>query len=182
MDQFVDEYFFFVYKIEDWLNEIEESWIYKMYGILMNEVFDFRIDFLYLRWIIILMCDLFYWILSFDNVKEQWEMKVYFSDIYDYLLKLFEIVEFNCDMMFDLCDSYVILNLNWMNVIMMILMIVLIIFILFIFIVGVYGMNFDNMLELYWKYGYFVVFGLMVVFVIGMLIWFLYKGWFKIFK
>jgi Mg2+ and Co2+ transporter CorA len=27
------------------------------------------------------------------------------------------------------------------------------------FIVGVYGMNFDNMPELHWEYGYFIVLG-----------------------
>ena len=44
------------------------------------------------------------------------------------------------------------------------------------------GMNFDFMPELHWKYGYFAVLGLMAALVIGMLIWFRYKGWFNIFK
>lgn len=182
MDQLVDEYFPLVYKIEDRLNEIEESRPHKTYGMLMNEVFDLRTDLLHLRRTIIPMRDLLYRILSLDHVKEQRETKAYFSDIYDHLLKLSEIVESNRDMTSDLRDSYVTLNSNRMNAIMMTLTIVSTIFIPLTFIAGVYGMNFDFMPELHWKYGYFAVLGLMAALVIGMLIWFRHKGWFNIFK
>lgn len=100
----------------------------------------------------------------------------------DHLLKLSEIVESNRDMTSDLRDSYVTLNSNRMNAIMMTLTIVSTIFIPLTFIAGVYGMNFDFMPELHWKYGYFAVLGLMAALVIGMLIWFVHKGWFNIFK
>ncbi len=182
MDQLVDEYFPLVYKIEDRLNEIEESRSHKTYGTLMNEVFELRTDLLHLRRTIIPMRDLLYRILSLDHVKEQRETKAYFSDIYDHLLKLSEIVESNRDMTSDLRDSYVTLNSNRMNAIMMTLTIVSTIFIPLTFIAGVYGMNFDFMPELHWKYGYFAVLGLMGALVIGMLIWFVHKGWFNIFK
>ncbi|MCY8507953.1 CorA family divalent cation transporter, partial [Bacillus atrophaeus] len=106
----------------------------------------------------------------------------YFSDIYDHLLKLSELVESNRDMTSDLRDSYVTMNSNRMNAIMMTLTIVSTIFIPLTFIAGVYGMNFDNMPELHWKYGYFGVLGVMGAVVVGMMIWFIHKGWFKIFK
>ena len=44
-------------------------------------------------------------------------------------------------------------------------------------IVGVYGMNFDNMPELHWKYGYFIVIGLMVVVALGLYRAFKKAGW-----
>jgi magnesium transporter len=47
------------------------------------------------------------------------------------------------------------------------------------FIVGVYGMNFENMPELKWRYGYFEALLLMAIIGIGMYIWFKKKGWFK---
>ncbi len=52
------------------------------------------------------------------------------------------------------------------------------IFMLLTFIVGVYGMNFDNMPELHWKYGYYAVLGLMAAIALGMVLWFKRKGWF----
>jgi magnesium transporter len=39
------------------------------------------------------------------------------------------------------------------------------------FIVGVYGMNFWNMPEVGWRWGYAAVWGLMVAVTVGMLLW-----------
>jgi magnesium transporter len=44
-------------------------------------------------------------------------------------------------------------------------------------IVGLYGMNFDNMPELHWKYGYFIVLGLMFVISVGLYRAFRKAGW-----
>jgi hypothetical protein len=52
------------------------------------------------------------------------------------------------------------------------------IFIPLTFIVGVYGMNFDFMPELKWRYGYWLVWGFMLVLTFGMLVYFRRKSWF----
>jgi len=44
-------------------------------------------------------------------------------------------------------------------------------------IVGIYGMNFDNMPELHWKYGYFIVLGLMVLISLALYRAFRRAGW-----
>lgn len=44
-------------------------------------------------------------------------------------------------------------------------------------ITGIYGMNFQFMPELYWKYGYYMSLGLMVFSVVGMYFFFRRKGW-----
>ncbi|MDA1477223.1 magnesium/cobalt transporter CorA [Bacillus changyiensis] len=182
MDQLVDEYFPILYQIEDRLNEIAESDSRKTFGTLINEVFEIRSDLLKLRRTIIPMRDLLYRILNIEPLKENRERKAYYSDIYDHLLKLTEIVENNRDMTADLRDSYQTLNSNRMNAIMMTLTIVSTIFIPLTFIVGVYGMNFENMPELHWHHGYYFILGFMAIIVIGMIMWFRYKGWFHIFK
>ena len=46
------------------------------------------------------------------------------------------------------------------------------------FIAGIYGMNFEHMPELTWKYGYFVVLGFMLLAIVGMLGWFRHLKWF----
>ncbi|MNP86030.1 Magnesium transport protein CorA [compost metagenome] len=46
-------------------------------------------------------------------------------------------------------------------------------------IAGIYGMNFANMPELAWKFGYPAVLLLMFVLGGGMVLWFLKRGWFK---
>ena len=182
IDQLVDDYFPIIYQIEDRLNEIEDEEGHKTYGTLMNEVFGIRSDLLKLRRTIIPMRDLLYRIVNTNMMKSDANRQAYFNDIYDHLLKLTEIVESNRDMTADLRDSYQTLNSNRMNAIMMTLTIVSTIFIPLTFIVGVYGMNFDNMPELHWKYGYFGVLIFMGLLVSGMLLWFKHKGWFRIFK
>ena len=45
-------------------------------------------------------------------------------------------------------------------------------------IVGIYGMNFENMPELHWRYGYFVVLGVLLGIAVAMLYWFRRRGFF----
>ena len=45
------------------------------------------------------------------------------------------------------------------------------------FIAGVYGMNFEHMPELATRYGYFIVWGIMIVVATGMLGLFWKRGW-----
>lgn len=64
-----------------------------------------------------------------------------------------------------------------MNETMKVLTTVATIFIPLTFIVGVYGMNFENMPELKWEYGYFGVWGIMIVTLFGMIFYFKKQKW-----
>jgi magnesium transporter len=64
-----------------------------------------------------------------------------------------------------------------MNQVMKILTVVSSIFIPLSFLVGVYGMNFENMPELEWRWGYFVLIGVMLSLIITMIIYFRKKKW-----
>lgn len=65
-----------------------------------------------------------------------------------------------------------------MNQVMKTLTIVTSIFIPLSFIAGVYGMNFTNMPELTWQYGYFAVLGVMAALIIFSLLFFKKKKWY----
>ena len=65
-----------------------------------------------------------------------------------------------------------------LNEVMRVLTVISTIFIPLTFIVGVYGMNFHYIPELTWPWGYFAVWGIMLVVVAGMLIFFKFKKWF----
>ena len=64
-----------------------------------------------------------------------------------------------------------------MTQVMKLLTIISTIFIPLTFVVGIYGMNFDHMPELHWRYGYFVVMGIMLAISVIMLMWFRRKRW-----
>jgi magnesium transporter len=60
---------------------------------------------------------------------------------------------------------------------MKVLTIITTIFVPLTFIVGVYGMNFQYMPELEWRYGYFYVLTGMAVIVAGMIVYFRRQKW-----
>ncbi len=66
---------------------------------------------------------------------------------------------------------------NRMNQTMQRLTGITLIFLPLSFIVGNYGMNFDNMPELHWKYGYFAVWGLNIIIAFGIYLWLRKKRW-----
>jgi len=66
---------------------------------------------------------------------------------------------------------------NKMNEVMKVLTIFASIFIPLTFIAGIYGMNFEIMPELQWRYGYFVAWGVMLLVTVLLLIYFKRKKW-----
>ncbi|HEX7064833.1 MAG TPA: magnesium/cobalt transporter CorA [Bacillales bacterium] len=178
MDNLVDSYFAPVYQIEDELNEIEKNTNGQPMRALMDQLFETRSDLLKLRHTILPMRDLLYRILSSQRLKEIQERRAYYTDVYDHLLKLAEIIESNREITADIRDSYLSLNANRMNTVMMTLTVITTIFMPLTFIAGIYGMNFQYMPELAWHYGYFFVIGLMAAIGLVMYIYFKRKGWF----
>jgi len=102
----------------------------------------------------------------------------YLRDCYDHTVQYIDIIEVYRDMATSMVDAYLSSVSNQMNAVMKILTIIATIFIPLTFIVGIYGMNFKNMPELACPYGYQAVWGLMILIVIGMVIFFRRKGWF----
>lgn len=181
-DKIVDCYFPPVYRTEDMLDEINERITGGRADRLMDQVFDIRAKLLKLRHIVNSMKELLYRTLNSGHLGSFKENERNFNDIYDHLLKLSDIIESNREVTADIRENYVSMNSHKMNKIMTLLTIITSVFIPLTFIVGIYGMNFDNMPELRWRYGYFAVLGLMALVGISLLIWFKRKGWFDIKK
>ncbi|WEG12564.1 magnesium/cobalt transporter CorA [Pullulanibacillus sp. KACC 23026] len=179
LDHIVDLYFPAAYQIEDQLNDLDDEMEVRINQDLIDQLFDMRKDLLKLRRSFQSMRELLYRMLYSERLEEIAEHKAYFNDIYDHLLRLTEIIESSRDMTADMRDSYFSLNSNRMNSVMMTLTVISSIFIPLTFIVGVYGMNFDHMPELHFRYGYLACWIVMVAVTLGMIGWFKYKGWFR---
>ncbi|MCH4597101.1 magnesium transporter, partial [Achromobacter xylosoxidans] len=80
-------------------------------------------------------------------------------------------------MVLSMMDIYLSFQSNRMNQQMRVLTVITIIFMPLTVITGIYGMNFDNMPELHWHYGYFMVLGVMLCIIIGLLIFFSRRKW-----
>ncbi len=101
----------------------------------------------------------------------------YFRDIYDHIIQVTENIDIYREMVWSLMDMYMTSISNKMNEVMKVLTIIATIFIPLTFIAGIYGMNFDNIPELHYKYSYFILWIVMILLFIGMLFYFKRRKW-----
>jgi magnesium transporter len=102
----------------------------------------------------------------------------YFSDVYDHVVHLIDSMDTYKDLTSSLMDIHINTMNSRMNEVMKVLAVISTIFMPLTFIVGVYGMNFDYMPELRWKFGYLEVWIIMGIIAGGMIIYFKRKKWF----
>ncbi|SFI74990.1 magnesium transporter [Paenibacillus sp. UNC496MF] len=178
VDELVDEYFPAAQAIEDQILEFATGSNDQGTQQKLAQVFDMRNRLLKLRKTVLPMRELLYRILNTQRIENLNRYQMFFTDVYDHLLKLSEIVESNREMTSDLRDHYMSLSANRMNTIMKTLTVITVIFMPLTFIAGVYGMNFENMPELKWHSGYYGVLVIMGIVALGMFAWFKVKGWF----
>ncbi|WP_347374740.1 magnesium/cobalt transporter CorA [Aequorivita sp. Q41] len=101
----------------------------------------------------------------------------YIRDLYDHIIQVNESVEIYRDMIWGLMDMYMTTISNKMNEVMKVLTIMASIFIPLTFMAGIYGMNFENMPELHFQYGYYYLWAAMIIVFVGMLWYFKRKKW-----
>lgn len=103
--------------------------------------------------------------------------RVYLRDVYDHIIQVMDMIETYRDMLSGMFDIYLSSISNRLNEVMKFLTVIGTIFMPLTFIVGVYGMNFQFMPELTWKFGYFAVLLFMAGISFGMVLFFKRKKW-----
>ncbi len=88
-----------------------------------------------------------------------------------------ENVEIYRDMIWGLMDLYMTTISNKMNEVMKVLTIISTIFIPLTFLAGIYGMNFENIPELKYKYGYYIFWAVLLIILISLIIYFKRRKW-----
>ncbi len=178
MDEFVDQYFPAAQAIEDQLLDFDTGSDDVKVQDKLTDVFEIRNKLLKLRKTVVPMRELLYRIINTQRINGLSYYLPFFTDVYDHLLKLVEIVDSNRDLTSDMRDHYMSLSSNRMNTIMKTLTVITTIFMPLTFIAGIYGMNFANMPELNWHAGYYLILIVMGLLGAGMFAWFKVKGWF----
>ncbi len=177
MDTIVDHYFIILEKLGDQIENVEQMIItdptkkniHSLYR-LKRKIFTFRKTAWPVREIINHLLQTKFSFIS-DFVLP------YFRDVYDHIMQIVDTVETFRDMLGSMLDVYLSSLTNRINEVMKVLTIIATLFIPLTFVASIYGMNFKYMPELQWKCGYFIVLGVMVLMVIGMLIYFRRKKW-----
>ncbi|MBN1769360.1 MAG: magnesium/cobalt transporter CorA [Prolixibacteraceae bacterium] len=101
----------------------------------------------------------------------------FFDDIDDLVTHAIETIDVYYTMISDQLNIYNTNLSNSANEVMKVLTIFAAIFIPLTFIAGIYGTNFDYVPELHFKYGYFMMWGVMLLMAIAMLLFFKKKKW-----
>lgn len=99
------------------------------------------------------------------------EAQIYFRDIYDHLVRIEDLNQGIRDRIDNSLSTYMSSVANRQNETMKILSIVAAIFLPLSLLAGIYGMNFEYMPELSFRWGYFAVLGLMGVVIISVFWW-----------
>ncbi|MHD0369178.1 magnesium/cobalt transporter CorA [Mammaliicoccus sciuri] len=179
LDDIVDNYFPFIYDIEDKVFNFEDRHNLDITTkTLIDDTFDLRQELLIIKRTVQPMKDLVYRMREGKVLHLNEQQFLYITHINDHLMKQMEMVDSSREMTSDIRDNYISLNSFKMNNIMKILTIYSVVFMPLTLIAGIYGMNFTNMPELEWHDGYYIVLVIMAVIAIIMLIVFKKKRWF----
>jgi magnesium transporter len=102
----------------------------------------------------------------------------FFRDVHDHYVRIADLLDDDREMLASVFEAWMSTHSFRMNEIMKLLTLMSTIMMPLTFIAGVYGMNFQVMPELHWRYGYAYAWGLMGAVAGGLLLWFKKRGWF----
>jgi magnesium transporter len=98
---------------------------------------------------------------------------VYFRDVYDHIARVSDTLDLYRDQLTSTMDASLAIASNDLNVVMRTLTSVTIILMSSSLIAGIYGMNFVNIPELHWGFGYFYALALMAA--VSLALWYYFK-------
>jgi len=177
LDTIVDSYFHILEAIGDKLVLLEENLLSNPDHTTLAQIHHYKKELLSLRKAVWPLREVVSGLLKNESSLISEDTQVFLHDLYDHTIQVFDTVEMFRDTVSGLQDLYMSAMSNRMNEIMKVLTIIASIFIPLTFIAGIYGMNFEYMPELKWHEGYFAIWGVMIVCVVGMLIYFRNKKW-----
>ncbi len=177
LDLYVDTYMFIISEIEEKILEFEEEININPEDIEIKEIFELKKNVVTFKKNTFYLREMLKKIVS-DEVTFDKEKKIYFEDLYDKSIKIYDYAD-ECKEDINELVSYHMTQLsNNMNKIMKVLTFISTIFIPISFLAGLYGMNFEYMPELNFKYSYPLLLLTMFCIVLIMLRFFKKKKWF----
>jgi len=180
LDELVDGYFGEAEQAEDALEAIEET-LFDLGppsdGSLQQELLDLRRSMITFRRRVVPLRDV---VLSLLRREVPWVEEasiVYFEDVFDHLLRVVDQIDTQRELMGNVVDASLALTSNRMNEVMKKMTSWGAILIVATLIAGIYGMNFTDMPELHWRFGYYGALGMMLVTTSFLYLYFRRKKW-----
>lgn len=171
LDVIVDNYFVALERIGDRVEELDELVDDDSVSEPLRDIHAVRRALLQVRRTVFPVRDLIHTLLRGDSPLIKKTTLPFLRDVADHAVRVAESTETLRELTLSLADLHMSRMSHHMNQVMKVLTIIATIFIPMTFVAGVYGMNFTNMPELHWRYGYWAVWGVMVA-MGGTLMWF----------
>jgi len=177
VDVLVDGYYPVVDALGDKLESLEERLMARPTQRLLAETHRVRRDLLTFVRVVHQQRDAVGAMMRADHPLIGEAVRVYLRDSLDHALQISDVLDTYHELALGLMEVYHSSLSYRTNEIIKVLTILSSIFIPLTFIVGVYGMNFEYMPELHWRYGYLLTWGIMLGVVGGLLFYFRRNGW-----
>ena len=177
LDAIVDSYFGILEKVGDKIELLEDELVSDPDEKTLQAIYRLKREMIALRRSIWPMRELISGIQRSESALIGESTGVYLRDVYDHTIQIIDTIESFRDVVAGMLDTYLSSISNRMNAVMKVLTIIATLFIPLTFVAGIYGMNFEHMPELKWRYGYATVWGVMIVTAAVMLVYFRRKKW-----
>ena len=178
LDAIVDHYFVVLDHTEERLEQLENEIYSEPTHHLAYQIQQLRKEIINLRSWMAPVRELIGRLISTESPLISKDTQIFLRDAQDHANEINETLHIQREMAFSLMEMYMSSVSNRMNEVMKVLTIMASIFIPLTFIAGIYGMNFNYMPELQWKYGYFLILGLMLAIFLALVVYFKKKRWF----
>jgi magnesium transporter len=178
IDTAVDNYNAILDTFEYEVDQVEDDVLGESDEETLRSIFTLRRDIIQLKRIVMPQKELLYQLSRGDTPLISQKLAVYFSDIYDHLVRINDISDAYRENLISSLEVYYSAVSTKTNEVIKVLTILTAIFIPPTFLVGLWGMNFSHMPELEWDFGYYVSLGVILLIMIGMIVFFRLKKWF----
>ncbi|WP_321348526.1 magnesium/cobalt transporter CorA [uncultured Draconibacterium sp.] len=177
MDALVDNYSILIENIGRQVEDMEDRLFKNMDAKIVEEIYQFKTELNYIRKAVRPMREFITNLLRTEDTFFQEKNIAFLKDLNDLIVQCTEAVEMYNSMTSDQLNIYNSNMSNKMNEVMKTLTIFASIFIPLTFIAGIYGMNFEYIPELKFKYGYLVFWIIILILAGGLLVYFKRKKW-----
>jgi magnesium transporter len=177
IDLIVDNYFVILEDQGEFIEDLESELVSKPTPETLSQIHRLKREMIMLRKSVWPLREVISQVERSESTLVKESSLLYFKDVYDHVIQVIDNIETFRDILSGMLDIYLSSVSNRLNEVMKVLTIIATIFIPLTFIAGLYGMNFKNMPELEWPYGYYMALGMMATVALCMLIFFWRKGW-----
>ena len=176
VDLVVDSYFPVMDDVEDKIDSLEDRLLLRAHPGDMNRLLSLKRSIVHIRRAVTPQREVLNQLTRHDFPFVRPENLVYFRDVYDHLIRIAEELDSLRDILSSVLEIHLASTSNQLNATMKRLTAYGTIFVVITAIAGIYGMNFKFMPELEWRYGYFVVLGVMAAISLGLYFYFKKRG------